>query len=79
MKFIYATKPFQMTELSLQIGKLIRNKRIERNLSQESVALLSGIDRSYIGRIERGQVNITVEKLYVIAKVLDIPVKELLP
>ena len=68
-----------MTELSLQIGKLIRNKRIERNLSQESVALLSGIDRSYIGRIERGQVNITVEKLYVIAKVLDIPVKELLP
>jgi transcriptional regulator with XRE-family HTH domain len=68
-----------MTELSLQIGKLIRNKRIERNLSQESVALLSGIDRSYIGRIERGQVNITVEKLYVIAKVLDIPIKELLP
>lgn len=68
-----------MSELSLQIGKLIRNKRIERNLSQESVALLSGIDRSYIGRIERGQVNITVEKLYVIAKVLDIPLKELLP
>ena len=68
-----------MTELSLQIGKLIRNKRVERNLSQESVALLSGIDRSYIGRIERGQVNITVEKLYVIAKVLDIPIKELLP
>ncbi|MCX9476605.1 helix-turn-helix domain-containing protein, partial [Vibrio cholerae] len=37
------------------------------------------IDRSYVGRIERGEVNITVEKLYQIADTLGCDVKELLP
>ncbi|ERS01166.1 hypothetical protein Q674_13810 [Acinetobacter sp. COS3] len=32
-----------------------------------------------MGRIERGQVNVTVEKLYLIASILDIEVKKLLP
>lgn len=37
------------------------------------------IDRSYLGRIERGEVNITVLKLYELASVLQIDAKELLP
>ena len=38
-----------------------------------------GIDRSYMERIERGEVNLTVEKLYEIALELGIEVQELLP
>lgn len=68
-----------MTELSLKIGQLIRNKRIEHKLTQESLALQCGIDRSYMGRIERGEVNITVEKLYEIASSLGLKEKELIP
>lgn len=68
-----------MLELSIEIGQLIRKKRIEKKITQEALALQCGIDRSYIGRIERGEVNITVEKLYEIAAVLEISAKELLP
>jgi len=68
-----------MTELSLAIGQLIRSKRLERNITQEMLSLQRGIDRSYMGRIERGEVNLTVEKLYEIATVLKISAKDLLP
>lgn len=68
-----------MSELSLSIGQLIRKQRTEHKITQESLALQCGIDRSYMGRIERGEVNLTVEKLYEIASVLGISVKELLP
>ena len=68
-----------MSELSVKVGQLIRIKRTQKSISQESLALQCGIDRSYIGRIERGEVNITVEKLYDIAAVLEISAKELLP
>jgi len=68
-----------MTDLSLKIGQLIREKRVEKKLTQEKLSLQCGIDRSYMGRIERGEVNITVEKLYEIALELGIEVQELLP
>lgn len=68
-----------MSELSNVIGQLIRNRRTQRSITQEALALQCGIDRSYMGRIERGEVNVTVEKLYEIASVLEINAKELLP
>jgi len=68
-----------MSELSITIGQLIRNQRVQKKITQEALALQCGIDRSYMGRIERGEVNITIEKLYEIASVLEIKVKELLP
>ncbi|SHO19433.1 Putative uncharacterized protein [Moritella viscosa] len=48
-------------------------------VSQDKLALLADIDRSYVGRIERGEVNITLEKLYEIAEVLDCDAKDFLP
>lgn len=68
-----------MIELSVAIGQLIRKQRTQKSITQESLALQCGIDRSYMGRIERGEVNLTVEKLYEIASVLGVSVKELLP
>lgn len=68
-----------MQDLSIKIGQSIRKKRKEKQISQEKLALLCNIDRSYLGRIERGEVNITVLKLYEIAEVLKANAKELLP
>ena len=65
-----------MTELSVAIGQLIRKQRTQKSITQESLALQCGIDRSYMGRIERGEVNLTVEKLYEIASVLGVSAKE---
>ncbi|WP_228273543.1 helix-turn-helix domain-containing protein [Acinetobacter ursingii] len=57
----------------------MRKQRSDKKISQEKLALLCNIDRSYLGRIERGEVNITVIKLYEIASVLNTSPKDLLP
>ncbi len=61
------------------MGKRIAKIRKSKGLSQDKLALLSEIDRSYVGRIERGEVNITLEKLYELADTLGCDAKELLP
>lgn len=68
-----------MSELSIAFGQLVRKHRKEKNISQEKLALLCNIDRSYMGRIERGEVNITLEKAYEIAKVLEVDFNLLVP
>ena len=68
-----------MLELSIEIGQLIRKKRKEKKITQEALALQCGIDRSYLGRIERGEVNITVLKFYEIAHILKVEPYHLLP
>lgn len=68
-----------MDDLAVKIGLLIRKNRTEKKITQEKLALLCDIDRSYLGRIERGEVNITVLKLFEIAKTLEISPTELLP
>ena len=67
-----------MSEISSKIGNIIRKKRVEKDITQEMLALQCNIDRSYMGRIERGEVNLTVEKLYMIAKVLEVDVKSVI-
>jgi len=66
-------------ELALSIGFKIRETRKKKSISQEQLALLTTIDRSYLGRIERGEVSITVEKLYQISQTLNVSAKILLP
>jgi transcriptional regulator with XRE-family HTH domain len=72
-------RQIRMSEISSKIGNIIRMKRVEKDITQEMLALQCNIDRSYMGRIERGEVNLSVEKLYMIAKVLEVDVKQLLP
>lgn len=57
-------------DLAKAIGLKIRTERKSRKMSQDTLALACNIDRSYMGRIERGEVNITIQKLYVVAMVL---------
>lgn len=68
-----------MNELAVLIGQLIRITRESEKISQENLALQCGIDRSYLGRIEKGEVNITINKLYIIANILHVEAKSLLP
>ena len=43
-----------MSKISILIGVKIREIRKQSNINQENLALLADIDRSYMGRIERG-------------------------
>lgn len=60
------------------IGWNLRRLRVERGLSQERLALASGIDRAYVGRVERGSENVTITTLEAFAQALSVPVATLL-
>jgi transcriptional regulator with XRE-family HTH domain len=67
-----------MVEQVLQeLGKRIRKRRKSSDLSQESLALLAGIDRSYLGGVERGARNVTFTVLCRIAAALKCDVAAL--
>lgn len=53
--------------LAARLGVNIQTQRKAKGITQDVLAATSGIDRSYIGRIERGEVSITIAKLYLIA------------
>ncbi len=60
------------------IGKAVRAARLEQGMSQEILAHDAGLDRSYVGGIERGAHNLTVMKLLRIADQLGIKASDLL-
>lgn len=55
------------TDLSRDLGDAIRASRIDAGFTQEAFAAHVGLDRSYYGSVERGEHNVTVETLSVIA------------
>lgn len=52
------------------LGQRIRAARRELGMSQERLAHESGLDRSYVGRVERGEHNLTFVSLVKIARAL---------
>ncbi|MFT6350545.1 MAG: transcriptional regulator with XRE-family HTH domain [Psychromonas sp.] len=68
-----------MKNLEVYFGQNVRDTRKKQQISQENLALIAGIDRSYMSRVERGIVSITLQKAYVIAQALQCDVKDLLP
>lgn len=61
-----------------RIGRNIRQLRVNLGLSQERLALESGIDRSYVGRVERGEENVTLDTMQAFAAALAVDVSVLL-
>ncbi|MFM0091993.1 helix-turn-helix transcriptional regulator [Paraburkholderia sediminicola] len=53
-----------------EVGRSIRARRLELDISQEALANLANIDRSHMGKIERGERNVTVLNLLKIANAL---------
>jgi transcriptional regulator with XRE-family HTH domain len=63
--------------LQRHFGERVRELRKKKGLSQENLALISGLDRTYIGGVERGERNISLVNIHVIAGALGVPVREL--
>ena len=61
----------------MKIGNNIRKIRLSKGLSQEALALNAGMDRSYLGGIERGEHNVAVINLEKISQALEIPIANL--
>ena len=58
-------------------GKAVRKLRREKGVSQEALADLAGIHRTYIGDVERGVRNLSLLNIVRIANALEIPVSKL--
>ncbi len=60
-----------------EFGDVVRAERIKRNLSQEELADLCGLHRTYIGMIERAEKNITLVNISKIANALNLKIRDL--
>jgi transcriptional regulator with XRE-family HTH domain len=65
-------------DMHLLVAKNIKKRRQKLGLSQESLADHCGLHRTYIGAVERGERNITINTLYKIARALNCPPVDLL-
>lgn len=66
-----------MSDIAKIIGQRIRNYRTQKGLSQEKLAELAGCHPTYIGQLERGEKNATLESVEKIASAMDISLSEL--
>jgi len=63
--------------LNLIFADRVTLLRKERGLTQESLALLAGLDRTYVSGIERSHRNVTIKTVELIAQALDVKAYEL--
>lgn len=62
----------------MRIGGAVRAKRKAMEMSQEELADMAGIDRSHMGRIERGERNVSLLNMIRIAKAISCKPSEIL-
>lgn len=65
--------------IRLGFGKLLRAKRNAQDISQEELAFQSGLHRTYVGSVERGERNLSLENIFIFAKALGCSPKDLIP
>ena len=66
-----------MQQIQRQLGGRIRKLRQTKGWSQEEFAAISGFHRTYIGAVERGEKNLTISTIHILAKSLDTTVARL--
>jgi len=66
------------TRILKQLGNNLRAQRLKAGLSQEALAQLAELDRTYVGSVERGERNISLLNIVKLAKALGIPATNLL-
>jgi transcriptional regulator with XRE-family HTH domain len=67
-----------MSALLRNLGLAIRQIREDRNLSQERLAEMAGLHRTYVSSVERGHRNVSIENIHKIAKALGVSMTEVI-
>ncbi|MCL1144167.1 transcriptional regulator [Shewanella sp. UCD-FRSSP16_17] len=66
-------------KIAIEFGKKLAEIRKDKGLLQKDLSQQCGFSLNYIGILERGEKSITLEKVYVIASVLECSVYDLIP
>ncbi len=69
--------PIEQPDILARFGQRIRHLRTEAGLSQEAFAARCGLDRTYLGGIERGERNVSLRNVEILATALMLTVSEL--
>ncbi len=64
-------------DIRKKFGARIKKLRLERNLSQEALALMADLDRTYVPSIEKGERNVSIVVVEKLAKALGLKEKDL--
>lgn len=59
------------------LAKNVKELRLKNNLKCEELSLILGVDNSYVSKLEKGKINITIDKIEKIAKYFNINVSVL--
>lgn len=62
----------------MRLAHRLRAERLARGLSQEEMAHLAGVHRTYMGSVERGERNVSIDNIEQFAKALGLDISELL-
>lgn len=65
-------------ELLKQFGRNVKAERVRRGYTQDDFALILGVNREHVSKIECGKLNMSLKKINAVAKALKIDVSELL-
>ena len=66
-------------KIQIQFGERLRSSRENHNLTQEELADKAGLHFTYVGQVERGLRNVTLQTIHKLAKALKARGGELLP
>ncbi len=67
----------KQADIQVRFGQRVRELRRDQGYSQENFAYACGLDRTYVGGIERGERNVALRNIEVIAQTLEITLEEL--
>jgi transcriptional regulator with XRE-family HTH domain len=68
----------KLDDALIKVGSIIRSRRESIGLSQDELAHLCGLHRTYVGSVERGERNLTLDSLMTIARAIQMQPHELL-
>ena len=67
----------QELEVRRRIGARIREMRLSKALTQDEFGDMSGLNRAHVGELERGECNVTIRTLKILADALDVKISDL--
>lgn len=67
-----------MQDIQRHIGDTIRALRLKKGWSQDVFADRSGLNRAHVGEIERGESNVTIQTLKIVADTLSVKIVDLM-
>lgn len=67
-----------MDDILIKFGQKVKSLRVNKGLTQEQFAELSGLHKNYIGMIERGERNPSLKNIEIIATTFGISISDLM-